>query len=606
MLNYGVASIVFGSNTEDEKKRQEFKNKIFNEETLRDPKSGLRDEDFEPLLENTDETEEGAPSADQDIKKSNTNDGIETNPEKTNGDGESENSQTETGAEKTKNTGETGQTATDVTVDNKPEIPRNTLEKNEPDLDNSPDGENGTGPSLEEDSEYPKNIPETTEEKTEPKDGDLAEEKKVKEPKDEDSAEEKKIGEGEIEKTEQKPGKHMRRNRTDDEGYKNIVPLAEEQIKKTDENSEKDKSPKDKGKTRRKYRRNAPDAELANPPSIDGEDNNDMDKTEQNQTDAGMKTKDGSLTPELDRLEKKQGEKKSESDKEIIRTGKKQEGTANFDDKNGETPVVRKRKPKKNETKDEGILEKIYNITDSGVSEDFLFSEQYSNLLRESEKINLKKSDIANNKDIPVLYASTKNIKNFRTSDIPEELLTFKRSESNAHIPNITSLEDIQDTAKKAIVANDLAALRGIIESVGNSDFFVDSDRTVLEFSIENGSYYIVRYLIYSGASINKQGRDLNTPLHVAVNTGNIDLVKLLIESGSAIDSQNSSGRTPLMLAIVKNHENIAYELLKNGAKMDIEDSDGKTAYSLCLGYNRGRIQQYLTNMMKTRGVTLK
>ncbi|MDR2778385.1 MAG: ankyrin repeat domain-containing protein [Rickettsiales bacterium] len=247
-----------------------------------------------------------------------------------------------------------------------------------------------------------------------------------------------------------------------------------------------------------------------------------------------------------------------------------------------------------------GVLEKVYSyITDTGVSEEFLYSKEYSDLLDASSKVELKKTSTNSEKDIPLLYSVNKGIISFRTSDIPEELLDYRRTEVNSHIPTIFKSEDLKEMAKKAILQSDLSALRGIMEETRDPDFLVDEDKTLLLFSVESNSYLLTRYLIYSGASINESNSDMDSPLHRAANIGNVEMVKLLIENGANINAQNVLGETPLMIAIVKNHEGVIYTLLKNGADLDIKNISGETVYTLCLKHNRKKVQQYLVNVLR-------
>ncbi|MDR2077850.1 MAG: ankyrin repeat domain-containing protein [Rickettsiales bacterium] len=274
--------------------------------------------------------------------------------------------------------------------------------------------------------------------------------------------------------------------------------------------------------------------------------------------------------------------------------------SASLDSKKEAEETVATKEAAQKELESAGVLEKIYsNVTDTGISEEFLYSQEYTNLIDKSNKIELKKSNANSEKDIPVLYSIDRGIVSFRNSDIPEELLSYRRTEENIHIPTIFKNEDIRDMAKKAILQNDLSALRGIIEDTRDPDFFVDEDKTLLAFSVENSNYILTRYLIYSGASINEPNSDMNIPIHTAANIGDIDIVKLLIENGANINAQNILGETPLMLAIVKNRESVIYMLLKNGADINIKNNSGETAYTLCMKHNRKKIQQYLVNVFR-------
>ncbi|MDR2777160.1 MAG: ankyrin repeat domain-containing protein [Rickettsiales bacterium] len=607
LLNHGIVSAAY-RNMEDRKKREEFKSKIFGEESLRDPKDGgLADEDFEPLL--NDEVEEGGDKKQQQnaedgengrktkkAEKELTNDGKMKNPSD--------------GGDKTIEAG-------GKKDDKNTAIPRrNSIGPTLPPMWNETEG-------MEKDEKEKKKEVTETGKKQKPnrshrRSGMEGEEIRSIVPtieEEEDEAVGKEPG-----KTgkKQRPGRFLKRSGLEEENMGAAVPTIGGATK--DETREYGETPaekkkKDKANAKEKERgsrRNTVSgtdmkslvSKIVEDSEIDGDMSDDEEKKEKNYNrDATGKKITESVTPELDRIGKNSGGGKSGSEgKTVGGKSKRGKGMRSGSTDDG-TQMVRKRKNKDTKSeKERGILEKIYNITDTGVSEEFLFSKEYADLLEESEKIKLKKVEMSSEGDIPMLQTSGRNMPNFRNSDIPEELLTYRRSESNAHIPTVFSVEDIGEMAKKAIMDNDLSALRGIIEKTGNPDFPVDKNRTVLEFAIENDNYLITRYLIYSGASINRRGVDLNTPMHVAVNSASVRLVKLLIENGSNLNDQNFLGETPLMLAIVKNYEKIAYELLKSGANINSKNKNGETAYSLCLRHGRGKIQQYLAQVIKTEG----
>ena len=245
----------------------------------------------------------------------------------------------------------------------------------------------------------------------------------------------------------------------------------------------------------------------------------------------------------------------------------------------------------------DGLSEKIYNITDTGVSEEFLYTKEYQELI--NNKTNISKVDINKDSDIPVIYAEEKNLINFDTSDIPEELLTYKRSTENKHIPSIISIENIQDIAIKAIENNNLPMLRGVIEQTKDPDFLVSKNKTLLNFAIEHDKYILARYLIYSGASINKLDSDLNNPLHISIINHSDDIIDLLINNGVDINAQNINGDTPLLLSITTSQDNVIVKLLKNGADLKIKNKNGDDALSLSIKNNKRKIQQYLRNIIR-------
>lgn len=254
---------------------------------------------------------------------------------------------------------------------------------------------------------------------------------------------------------------------------------------------------------------------------------------------------------------------------------------------NGTTPVVEK----------SGVLNKIFNITDTGVSEEFLYTDEYKQLV--SNKTNISKIDINKESDIPVIGIQEKNLINFDTTDIPQELLVYKRSEQNRHIPSIMSGKDIQNIAISAIEQNNLSVLRGIVEQTKDPDFLVDKNRTLLSVAIASKNYILSRYLIYSGASINRLDNHKNNPLHISINNYSEEISNLLLENGVDINAQNEDGNTPLMLAILSGQENLVVNLLKKGADVHIKNLNGDDAMSLSIKNNKRKIQQYLREIIR-------
>ena len=244
-----------------------------------------------------------------------------------------------------------------------------------------------------------------------------------------------------------------------------------------------------------------------------------------------------------------------------------------------------------------GITDKIYNITDTGVSIEFLYSKEYQELINKRTTIN--KHDTNKEEDIPVLKTVEKNIVNFDTTDIPSELLAYKRSEENRHIPSIMSVKDLQYIALKAIEYDNLSVLRGVIEETKDPDFLVDKNRTLLNVAIENNKYSLVRYLIYGGASINRIDNKLNNPLHIAIINHNPEIANLLIENSININAQNIDGNTPLILSILTGQEKLTIKLLKSGADVKLKNKNGDDAMSICIKNNKRKIQQYLREIIR-------
>lgn len=251
---------------------------------------------------------------------------------------------------------------------------------------------------------------------------------------------------------------------------------------------------------------------------------------------------------------------------------------------------------KKTDVVKSGVTDKIYNITDTGVSVEFLYTNEYKELI--SNKTNISKVNINKEEDIPVVYLEEKNIVSFDNSDIPSELLAYKRSENNKHIPTIMSVSDLQSIAIRAIENNNLSVLRGVIEETKDPDFLIDKNRTMLSLAIESNKYILARYLIYSGASVNRLDNKLNNPLHISVINHSNEISSLLIDNGVDINAQNIDGNTPLHLSILTDQEKLTVKLLKNGANIKIKNKSGDDAMTLSIKNNKRKIQQYLKDIL--------
>lgn len=244
-----------------------------------------------------------------------------------------------------------------------------------------------------------------------------------------------------------------------------------------------------------------------------------------------------------------------------------------------------------------GVIGKVFNITDTGVSEEFLYTEEYRELV--NNRTNISKVDINKESDIPVIELKEKDIITFDTSDIPAELLAYYRSTQNRHIPTIMSDADMQQIAMSAIEKNDQAVLRGVIEQTKDPDFLVDKNRTLLNYAIENKNYALSRYLIYSGASINKIDKKGNNPLHISVSNHTPEISDLLVDNGVDINYQNIDGDTPLLLSIKTNQDDLAMDLIKKGADLKIKNNAGDDALNLCIKNNKRKLQQYIREIIR-------
>ena len=175
-------------------------------------------------------------------------------------------------------------------------------------------------------------------------------------------------------------------------------------------------------------------------------------------------------------------------------------------------------------------------------------------------------------------------------------------------------MEALVDDARRAIVANDEAALRDAIrrgadvngmipchddESGGSGRcplLFLAASRglpgmceillaagadanihstmdgaVALHIAAYHGFTACVRVLLRAGTDVNARGNDDTTPLHTASNKGHVDAAKLLIAAGASLEARDRLvGATPLRIAIYFGHRELALTLLRAGAAIKV------------------------------------
>jgi len=157
----------------------------------------------------------------------------------------------------------------------------------------------------------------------------------------------------------------------------------------------------------------------------------------------------------------------------------------------------------------------------------------------------------------------------------------------------------------------------------------IDSDETVdgvtpLYSAIVDDAIYIVKWMIKSGANVNKPnntpgghtplhgamlatyteemvallidggadvnkigGMDAGTPLLDSIKCKQLGVAELLVEAGADVSEvEANTGHTPLILAVALGLEEIADLLLLNGSDVNYVDSSGKTPLSIAIETN--------------------
>ena len=155
---------------------------------------------------------------------------------------------------------------------------------------------------------------------------------------------------------------------------------------------------------------------------------------------------------------------------------------------------------------------------------------------------------------------------------------------------------------RKAIICNDITAIRDLID---NNDGILDEVTpcgTFLQDAASYGAYDAAKYLIERGIDVNKYaGAGETSALTDAAFEGYLDIVKLLYDHGAVMDVSTFS-RNPLIAAIYNDHLDVVKFLVENGIDLTpyygVGDYDNLNAYDYAKLYGRKEIAEYLYNII--------
>ena len=88
---------------------------------------------------------------------------------------------------------------------------------------------------------------------------------------------------------------------------------------------------------------------------------------------------------------------------------------------------------------------------------------------------------------------------------------------------------------------------------------------------------------VTTGADINAQSDEGESPLHMAAINGNSAAVHALIEAGADINARHKYGATPIHSAAINGNPAVAKKLIDAGADVRVRNNDGNTPLHLAV-----------------------
>ena len=116
----------------------------------------------------------------------------------------------------------------------------------------------------------------------------------------------------------------------------------------------------------------------------------------------------------------------------------------------------------------------------------------------------------------------------------------------------------------------------------------------VLAAAEEGDLQTLVAVLDEHEVSINEQGEDGDTTMHIACLYGHLDIVQECLRRAAQVGATDEDGSTPLHDACAGGHYEIAKLLLENDAQVDAYDTDGDSPLHLAANGGHAHVVQLL------------
>ena len=166
------------------------------------------------------------------------------------------------------------------------------------------------------------------------------------------------------------------------------------------------------------------------------------------------------------------------------------------------------------------------------------------------------------------------NISVIETAEV--ERVRRDNSVKDAHSRDVSTLFNTSACIKACFEDNFAVACQFLESGINSNGRDDESEMTLLHLACRAGEVDFAARILDSGADVNAQDKQGNTPLHYAAKLCNFELMNLLFEFDADIIG-NKHGCTPLHEACCENNEGVVKSLVSMGARVDDIDFFGNT-----------------------------
>lgn len=185
----------------------------------------------------------------------------------------------------------------------------------------------------------------------------------------------------------------------------------------------------------------------------------------------------------------------------------------------------------------------------------------------------------------PLIFALTKKYESQKVEEIADLLFSYGADPDDSDNLGQTALHHVIH-GKRATgdywnwPSHGLQLAKWCIETGADINSQKNDSQTPLHVACNQLDELMIEFFLDFGAEVNIRDQNSNTPLHILARHNNPEVCRMLLLKGAFINSKNFRGRTPLHLAVERNNDKVVKFLLEHGADINVVDNEGNTPAS--------------------------